>query len=144
MSRQVRTWEQTVDEATGLPRWDVLINGKQVPGGFVLGRPDGTFEAHYPHVKTFSRPTLQQAKDRLEWAPPVSEGVTRIAREEKAQGQGAGAEEFLTREQVASALGVSVWRVNAMVADGKLSARRADDGGYEVAKPSVQALLGRQ
>ncbi len=127
-----------------MPRWDVLINGKQVPGGFVLGRPDGTFEAHYPHVKTFSRPTLQQAKDRLEWAPPVSEGVTRIAREEKAQGQGAGAEEFLTREQVASALGVSVWRVNAMVADGKLSARRADDGGYEVAKPSVQALLGRQ
>jgi excisionase family DNA binding protein len=144
MSRQVRTWEQTVDEATGMPRWDVLINGKQVPGGFVLGRPDGTFEAHYPHVKTFSRPTLQQAKERLEWAPPVSEGVSHIARETRAQEHDEDTEKFITREETASALGVSIWRVNAMVADGKLSARRTEGGGFEITKSSVEALLGQR
>lgn len=140
MSRQIRTWKQMVDETTGMARWDILINGKQVPGGFILRRPDGSFEAHYPHVTTFSRPTLQQAQKRLEWAPPISEGMPRIARRARDK----GAEGFVTREQAASTLGVSVWRVNAMVANGKLSARRTEDGGFEVAESSVEGILGKQ
>lgn len=135
MSRQIRTWEEGVDEATGRPRWDVLINGRPVPGGYVVQTGSGEFEAHYPHVAAFTRPTLAEAKERLEWAPPVTSGMARIASPVEDDEEG-----FVSTEEAARALGVSVYRVNAMVADGKLAARRAADGSAEVSRGSLAKL----
>lgn len=135
MSHQERTWVETVDGATGRPRWDVLVNGRPVPGGYVLQTGPGAFEAHYPHLAPFTRPTLAEAKERLEWAPPVTSGVARIGRPVEDDAEG-----FVAAARAAEELGVSVYRVNAMVADGKLAARRGADGRAEVSLSSLRAL----
>lgn len=136
MSHQARTWVETKDEATGLARWDVLINGTPVPGGYVLQREPGAFEAHYPHVAPFTKPTLAAAQERLEWAPPVTAGVARIGREAPADPD----DELLDLARVGELLGVSAPRVSAMIANGRLAARRAADGTRLVSRASVEAL----
>lgn len=140
MSHQERTWVETKDEATGLPRWNVLINGTPVPGGYVLQTAESSFEVHYPHVETFSKPSLAEAKERVEWAPPITLGSLRIAREAADD----ASDSFLDPEQAGELLGVSRYRVNAMVANGRLAARRAADGSRLVSRASVQALLDEQ
>ncbi len=139
MSHQERSWVEGVDEATGKPRWDVLVNGVPVPNGYVLQAAPDAFEVHYPHVAPFTRPTLAEAKERVEWAPPITFGVARIAREIVEDPSG-----FTSTAQAAEALGVSVYRVNAMVANGKLKARRRPDGAAEVARASLDGLVALQ
>lgn len=139
MSHQKRTWVETRDEETGLSRWDVLINGAPVPGGFVLQTAQDSFEVHYPHIETFSRPTLAEAKERVEWAPPITLGSLRIAREATDD-----TDSFLDPDQAGEMLGVSRYRINAMVANGRLAARRAADGSRLVSRASIQALLDEQ
>lgn len=139
MSHQERTWVETVDETTGRKRWNVLINGKPVPDGYIVQNNEGAYEAHYPHIATFARPSLAEAKDRLEWAPPITSGVARIAFEVDDDPEG-----FLDPDDAAQKLGMSVYRVNAMVANGKLAARRKADGTPEVAAGSLARLLAEQ
>lgn len=139
MSHQERSWVEGVDEATGKPRWNVLVNGVPVPNGYVLQTAPDAFEVHYPHIAPFTRPTLAEAKERVEWAPPITSGVARIAQEVGADPAG-----FVSTAQAAEALGVSVYRVNAMVANGKLKARRRADGTAEVARTSLDALACAQ
>lgn len=139
MSHQERTWVETTDKGTGLPRWDVLINGTPVPGGYIVQTAPDSFEVHYPHIDTFSKPTLAEAKERVEWAPPITRGVANIGNEAVEDECG-----FESTDDAAQELGVSVWRVNAMVANGKLAARRRADGTPEVARSSVRSLLTRQ
>ncbi len=139
MSHQERTWVKTSDERSGKPRWDVLINGKPVPGGFVLELGDGRFEAHYPHIEPFVKPTLREAQERLEWAPPITHGVSRIGTEIEEDLAG-----FVSVDDAAAKLGVSVFRVNAMVANGKLAARRASDGSAQIGCGSLEALLAKE
>ncbi len=136
MSHQVRSWIESVDETTGMPRWDILINGTAVPGGYVLQLAPDVFEAHYPRIEPFTRPTLDQAKERLEWAPPITFGVARIAVEVTNDDAG-----FTTAAEAAEMLGISVYRVNAMVANGKLAARRNASGTIEIACTPLAALV---
>lgn len=136
MSHQERSWVEKTDEATGKPRWDVLINGVAVPGGYVLQIAPDVFEAHYPRIEPFTRPTLAEAKERLEWAPPITSGVAHIGTEVADDSAG-----FVSTEEAAEALGVSVYRVNAMVSNGKLPARRTPSGIAEVACTSLAALV---
>ena len=140
MSHQQRTWVETKDEATGLPRWNVLINGMPVPGGYVLQTVEGSFEVHYPHIEPFSKPTLAEAKERVEWAPPITVGSLHIAHEADDDAD----DDFLDSEQAGKLLGVSRYRVNAMVANGRLAARRCTDGSSRVSRASVQALIDAQ
>lgn len=137
MSHQQRTWVETHDEQTGLPRWNVLINGTPVPNGYVLQTGESAFEVHYPHIAPFTKPTLAEAKERVEWAPPITLGSPHIAREVADDAD----DSFLDPEQAGELLGVSQYRVNAMVANGKLAARRRADGGHLVSRASVQALV---
>ena len=136
MSHQERTWIETVDDATGRPRWNVLINGAPVPGGYIVQVDAGAYEVHYPHIVPFTRATLAEAKERVEWAPPITSGVARIADEVDNDPKG-----FLDPDAAAERLGVSVYRVNAMVANGKLAARRLPDGTPEVSASSLETLL---
>ena len=138
MSHQERTWVKTSDEQTGKPRWNVLVNGKPVPGGFVLELGEEQFEAHYPHIEPFVKPTLREAQERLEWAPPITHGVSRIGAEIDDDPAG-----FVSVGDAAAKLGVSAFRVNAMVANGKLAARRAPDGSAQVGCSSLEALLAK-
>ena len=138
MSHQARTWVEGVDETTGCPRWDVLINGRSVPGGYIVQTEGGDYEAHYPRMVPFRRATLEQAKERLEWAPPITTGQLAIGNEIDQDEHG-----FVCREKAAECLGVSVPRVNAMVSNGKLAARRAADG-YEVGRSSIERILNDQ
>ena len=136
MSHQQRTWVETTDQASGMPRWDVYINGNPVPGGYILRLANGQFEAHYPHIAPFAKETLVAAKERLEWAPPITSGALRIAREVPDDPRG-----FIGRDAAAEKLGMSVYRVNAMVANGKLTARRTATGEAEVGASSLAELL---
>jgi hypothetical protein len=135
MSTQVRTWEKTTDPETGRQRWDVSINGVKVPGGYVIETSDGQFEAHYPHIVPFLKPTLEQAKERLEWAPPVTYGVARIAREVDTDQLG-----FVDLAKAADKLGISEARVRAMVADGKIAAKRGKNGEALASLTSLDEL----
>lgn len=136
MSHQERTWVETVDDATGRPRWNVLINGTPVPGGYIVQDDAGAYEVHYPHIAPFTRATLAEAKERVEWVPPITSGVARIAAEVNNDPKG-----FLDPDAAAERLGISVYRVNAMVANGKLAARRRPDGTPEVSASSLETLL---
>lgn len=140
MSHQQRTWVETEDEHTGLPRWNVLINGTPVPNGYILQTGSETFEVHYPHIEPFSKPTLAEAKERIEWAPPITLGSARIAHEAADD----PSDSFLDPVQAGELLGVSQYRVNAMVANGRLAARRRADGSCVVSRVSVQALIDEQ
>lgn len=139
MSHQERTWVEAADETTGRKRWNVLINGKPVPGGYIVQNNEGVYEAHYPHIATFTRPSLAEAKERLEWAPPITSGVAHIALEIDDDPEG-----FLDPNDAAQKLGVSVHRVSAMVANGKLAARRRTDGTPEIAASSLARLTAEQ
>lgn len=139
MSHQERSWVETVDEASGRARWNVLVNGTPVPGGYVVQLGEDAFEAHYPHMEPFVRATLAEAQERLSWAPPITAGVAHIGSPVEDDPQG-----FAEPQQAAEELGVSVWRVNAMVANGKLDARRRADGSTEVSRSSLAGLASAE
>ncbi|MBR2834747.1 MAG: helix-turn-helix domain-containing protein [Coriobacteriales bacterium] len=138
MTKQIRTWVESHDQKTGLGRWDISINGTPIPGGYIVELETGGFEAHYPHLVPFIKPSLAQAKERLEWAPPIMGGgqmhIASYASAEDTDG-------FISIDDAAQKLGVSRYRINAMVSNGKLCAYRKTDGSVFVSKTSLENLL---
>lgn len=131
MSHQQRSWTMSHDDQ-GRARWDVSINNVAVPGGYVVQLGPELFEAHYPHMTPFTRASLQEAQSRLEWAPPISAGVLQVGRPVDSDTEG-----FVSVEDAATELGVSVHRVRAMVSSGALSARVTANGSCEVGRSTV-------
>lgn len=120
----------------GRARWDVFINNVAVPGGYVVQLGPELFEAHYPHMAPFTRASLQEAQSRLEWAPPISTGTPQLGRPVDSDPEG-----FVSVEDAAVELGISVYRVRAMVSSGALSARVTADGSCEVGHSTVVSPL---
>lgn len=136
MSTQIRSWIEVVEEGAEEPsRWNLLINDRPVPGGYVEKGEDG-FLIHYPHLASKVLPTLEEAKRRLELAPPVFSEHMKIGRRAK---EGS---ELITSEEAGDLLGVSRFRVNAMVASGVLAGCRID-GRTLVDRRSVEKRLAR-
>lgn len=136
MSTQIRTWTEHCS-AEGEPlRWELAINGRPVPGGYIEKTADG-FEIHYPHLASKTLATLDEAKCCLELAPPISTAglkVERIADEDS---------DLVSSTEAGEMLGISRFRVNAMVASGVLPGRR-DKGKILVDRAAVErkAALG--
>lgn len=137
MTRQIRTWQEH-DSTEGEPRrWNVLINGTPVPGGFVEETADGRFEIHYPRLQPKAFDSLDEAKRRIELAPPITKGALAIANPvESAE------EELLSTDEAGALLGVSRYRINAMVANGVLAGKRSG-GRTLVSRASVESRLSR-
>lgn len=130
MTTQIRTWTEG-DLRDGEPaRWDLSINDVPVPGGYIVRTGDG-FEIHYPHLAVKTLSTLEEAKRHLELAPPITKAglkVDRAATEDS---------ELISTAEAGELLGVSRFRVNAMVASGVLPGRR-DNGKILVDRAAVE------
>ena len=118
MSTQVRTWTEYCGAEGEPSRWDLSINDRPVPGGYIEKTAEG-FEIHYPHLPLKKLTTLEEAKRSLELAPPISTAGLKVGRI---------ADEIL---------GVSRFRVNAMVASGVLPGRR-DNGKILVDRAAAE------
>ena len=128
MSTQIRTWTEHCN-AEGEPlRWELAINDRPVPGG---EKTDGGFEIHYPHPASKTLPTLDEAKRSLELAPPISAAGLKV---EKAAADNS---ELISTAEAGEMLGVSRFRVNAMVASGVLPGRR-DNGKILVDRAAAE------
>ena len=138
MTRQIRTWHES-DTSSGAPRrWTVSINDTPIPGGYVEETDDGRFEIHYPRLEPRTFDTLDEAKRRIELAPPITKGAMAIANPvDDEEG-----DEFLSTDEAGEMLGISRYRVNAMVANGVLAGKRAG-GRTLVSRRSVEARLSR-
>ncbi len=130
MSTQIRTWTEHCN-AEGEPlRWELAINDRPVPGGYIEKTADG-FEIHYPHLASKTHATLDEAKRCLELAPPISTAglkVEKIANEDS---------DLISTTEAGEMLGISRFRVNAMVASGVLPGRR-DNGKILVDRAAVE------
>lgn len=130
MSKQIRTWIERCN-AEGEPlRWDLAINDKAVPGGYIEKTAEG-FEIHYPHLASKTLVSLDEAKRSLELAPPISRAglnVGKLADEDS---------DLISSAEAGEILGVSRFRVNAMVASGVLPGRR-DNGKILVDRAAVE------
>ncbi|MEC4271663.1 helix-turn-helix domain-containing protein [Adlercreutzia sp. R25] len=130
MSTQIRTWTERCN-AEGEPlRWDLAINDRPVPGGYIEKTANG-FEIHYPHLAPKTLDTLDEAKRRLELAPPISAAGLKV---EKMAGEGS---DLISSTEAGEMLGVSRFRVNAMVASGVLPGRR-ENGKILVDRAAVE------
>ena len=130
MSTQIRTWTEHCN-AEGEPlRWELAINDRPVPGGYIE-KTNGGFEIHYPHLASKTLPTLDEAKRSLELAPPISAAGLKV---EKAAADNS---ELISTAEAGEMLGVSRFRVNAMVASGVLPGRR-DNGKIFVDRSAVE------
>jgi hypothetical protein len=138
MTRQIRTWHER-DATDGEPRrWDVAINDVPVPGGYVAETADGRFAIHYPRLESKVVDTLDEAKRRIELAPPVTKGAMAIANPLDDDAE----EDLISTDEAGELLGVSRFRVNAMVANGVLAGKQAD-GKTLVSRVSVEARKSR-
>lgn len=130
MSKQIRTWVERCN-AEGEPlRWDLAINGKAVPGGYIEKTPEG-FEIHYPHLASKTLASLDEAKRSLELAPPISRAGLKVG---KMADEG---RDLVSSAEAGEILGVSRFRVNAMVASGVLPGRR-DNGRILVDRTAAE------
>ena len=137
MTTQIRTWEE-VPETEDTPRsWYVSINGTPVPGGYIEKLEDG-YRIHYPHLASKTFKTLKEAKYAIEKAPPVSREGMKIGKVVS----NADEDELISTEEAADMLGVTRYRVNAMVANGVLAGTRRD-GQTLVSRSSVEAKINR-
>ncbi|MFR0869309.1 MAG: helix-turn-helix domain-containing protein [Adlercreutzia sp.] len=130
MSTQVRTWTEHCGAEGEPSRWDLSINDRPVPGGYIEKTAEG-FEIHYPHLPLKKLTTLEEAKRSLELAPPISTAglkVGRIADEDS---------DLISSAEAGEILGVSRFRVNAMVASGVLPGRR-DNGKILVDRAAAE------
>lgn len=136
MSTQIRTWTEHCN-AEGEPlRWELAINDRPVPGGYIE-KTDGGFEIHYPHLASKTLPTLDEAKRSLELAPPISAAGLKV---EKAAADNS---ELISTAEAGEMLGVSRFRVNAMVASGVLPAAATTERSLSIA-PLWNAKLPRE
>lgn len=134
MTTQLRSWVEVTEVGAEEPaRWNLLINEHPVPGGYVEKCEEG-FRIHYPHLATKVLPTLDEAKHHLEMAPPISREFMKIGRMAKEES------DLITSEEAGELLGVSRFRVNAMVASGVLAGSRRD-GRTLVDRRSVERRL---
>lgn len=138
MSRQIRTWHEQETGEDSPRRWNVAINGKPVPGGYIEQITESAFEIHYPHLEPKTFDTLEEAKRRIELAPPVSRGDMAVACPAPEE-----ATDLLTADEAGELLGVSRFRINAMVANGALAGRRSG-GRTLVSRASVEAKRARK
>ena len=130
MSTQVRTWTEYCGAEGEPSRWDLSINDRPVPGGYIEKTAEG-FEIHYPHLPLKKLTTLEEAKRSLELAPPISTAglkVGRIADEDS---------DLISSAEAGEILGVSRFRANAMVASGVLPGRR-DNGKILVDRAAAE------
>lgn len=130
MSTQVRTWTEYCGAEGEPSRWDLSINDRPVPGGYIEKTAEG-FEIHYPHLPLKKLTTLEEAKRSLELAPPISTAglkVGRMADEDS---------DLISSAEAGEILGVSRFRVNAMVASGVLPGRR-DNGKILVDRAAAE------
>ena len=65
MSTQVRTWTEYCGAEGEPSRWDLSINDRPVPGGYIEKTAEG-FEIHYPHLPLKKLTTLEEAKRSLD------------------------------------------------------------------------------
>lgn len=79
MSTQVRTWTEHCGAEGEPSRWDLSINDRPVPGGYIEKTAEG-FEIHYPHLPLKKLTTLEEAKRSLELAPPISTAGLKVGR----------------------------------------------------------------
>lgn len=136
MTTQIRSWVEVVEDGAEEPlRWNLLINERPVPGGYVEKCDEG-FRIHYPHLTEKILPTLDEAKRRLELAPPVFRESLKIGR------MAQEGSDLITSEEAGEMLGVSRFRVNAMVASGVLAGLRRD-GHTLVDRHSVERRLAK-
>lgn len=136
MTTQIRSWVEVAEEGAEEPtRWNLLINDRPIPGGYVERCNEG-FRTHYPHLAERILPTLDEAKHRLELAPPIFSESLKIGRMAK---EGS---DLITSEEAGEMLGVSRFRVNAMVASGVLAGRRSE-GRTLVDRHSVERRLAQ-
>ena len=101
-----------------------------MPGGYIEKTAEG-FEIHYPHLPLKKLTTLEEAKRSLELAPPISTAglkVGRMADEDS---------DLISSAEAGEILGVSRFRVNAMVASGVLPGRR-DNGKILVDRAAAE------
>lgn len=130
MSTQIRTWTEHCS-AEGEPlRWELAINDRPVPGGCIEKTANG-FEIHYPHLASKTLATLDEAKRCLELAPPISTAGLKV---EKIADEGS---DLVSSTEAGEMLGISRFRVNAMVASGVLPGRR-DKGKILVDRAAVE------
>ena len=138
MTRQIRTWHER-EGAEGEPRcWDVRINGAPVPGGCIVQTDDGAFEVRYPRLATRTVPTLEEAKRRIELAPPITRPGMAVGK----LLDDADENDLISPDEAGELLGLSRFRVNAMVANGVLAGTR-HDGRVLVSRASVEARRAR-
>lgn len=137
MTAPVRTWIEKTDEDSEVPcRWEMLMDGKPVEGAYIDKLDEETYDLHFPRLKPTTAASLSMAKRLLELAPlPKTTGV-RIARVAKETDSAA----FVSTAEAASELDVAPGRINAMVANGVLSARRID-GQLMISVSSLRARL---
>ena len=114
MSTQVRTWTEYCGAEGEPSRWDLSINDRPVPGGYI----EKTVEIHYPHLPLKTLTTLEEAKRSLELAPPISTAGLKVGRMADENS------DLISSAEAGEILGVSRFRVNAMVASGVLPGRR--------------------
>lgn len=115
MSTQVRTWTEHCGAEGEPSRWDLSINDRPVPGGYIEKTAEG-FEIHYPHLPLKTLTTLEEAKRSLELAPPISTAGLKVGRMADENS------DLISSAEAGEILGVSRFRVNAMVASGVLPA----------------------
>lgn len=139
MTRQVRSWRECAVDEHGRRRWDLLINDQPIPDGYIVQLEDAGFETHYPRAESRVFGDLETARLSLEVAPPVSVGVFPLGKKVRQSAD----DVLLTTEEAGELLGVSRYRVNAMVVNGVLAAERSGDS-IRVSHASVQDYLVRR
>jgi hypothetical protein len=131
MTSYVRTWVEQINEATGLRRWSVCINDTPVPGGYIEECGAGCLEVYYPHLQMQIFDSLQDAKNLIEFLPPLTSDGLPVGSETDA------GDELISTEKAGSFLGVSRFRINAMIVNGALAAAKRE-GQYLVGRESVE------
>lgn len=132
----VRTWSTPYKNAEENQHWDLFIDDKLIKKAFVVETDDG-FQGNYPKLTSRVFDTLEHAKRWIEFAPPISHDGMAIGKHVESLPED---DELISLEEAGKILGVKRFRVNAMIANGTLAAKR-DGEDYVVSRSSVLARL---
>lgn len=129
-----RNWEEVYDGSKGAPvRWNMTQAGHVVEGAFIEPGTNGGFNLHFPRLVPCEVDSLEEAKRILERAPLASSNGISIGCALSVE----QADDLIDVDTAAEMLGVSRWRVNAMVANGSVSASRTASG-LRISRESVE------
>lgn len=138
MTRQIRTWHEC-ETVKGEPkRWDVRINGVPVPGGSIVQTGEEAFQVLYPRLAPRTFGSLEEAKQRIELAQPITKAGLAVGKPL----EDVDDEDLISPDEAGELLGLSRFRVNAMVANGVLAGIRKN-GRVLVSRASVEAKRDR-